>query len=80
MFDYKQRPTTSEYRENWERIFGLKSGETYFFNESAWKRKFGGNDAVYRGDAQMEDREAAQRLEVRSSRARAKAGSRHHVK
>lgn len=22
MFDYKQRPATEEYRENWERIFG----------------------------------------------------------
>jgi hypothetical protein len=41
MYDYKQRETTDEYRENWERLFGLKSGETHFFNKEAWGRKFG---------------------------------------
>lgn len=25
MFDYKQRPATDEYRENWERIFARNS-------------------------------------------------------
>lgn len=27
MFDYKQRPTTDEYREGWDRIFGREEPE-----------------------------------------------------
>jgi hypothetical protein len=27
MFDYKQRPTTNEYRSGWDKIFGEEESE-----------------------------------------------------
>lgn len=40
-FDSPSKPASEAYRENWERMFGLKPGETYFINREAWQKKFG---------------------------------------